>query len=80
VSALPCDWCKTLADSGLSLKVNCFLTLFIVIFANDLGTPTDFACWNTVISVLSAVIEAVLGTSEFDVNKRTAKDIFCIIP
>ena len=52
------------------------LALFVVIFANDLGIPTDFACWNAVISVVQvpAVTEAVSGTSEVDVNKPTAKD------
>jgi hypothetical protein len=56
-------WCKTLADPRLAIKLNCLLTLFIVIFANGLGARTDFHCWNAVMSVVPAANKAVPGTS-----------------
>jgi len=58
------DGCRTIAEPRLTIKINCFLTLFIVIFANELGARTDFVRWNAVIDSVSAANEAVPGTSE----------------
>jgi hypothetical protein len=62
--AYPNGCCRTLVDPRLAIKVDCLLTLFLVIFANMLGARTDFACWNAAIGVVTAANEAVPGRSE----------------
>jgi hypothetical protein len=43
---------RTFVEPGLVIKVNCLLTLFIVIVANY-NVLGQTACWNAVISVVS---------------------------
>jgi len=57
----------------------------MAVFAYGLYAQTDFACWNTLISVVPAGNEAVRGRSTSDVKKYITRidpvliSAFCIL-
>lgn len=65
--------CTTSVQPRLAIKVNYLSTLFVVIFANGLGSRTDLAFWNAV----SVVLYPQQTRLYVDVSKSTAKDGSC---